>query len=213
MIDVDVDAVSARRRTWVVGGILLVASSFFWLAAQASPLPGLGWASILLSAGGMLVFAFGLDPAGSVTARRPLGTTALAGLAAWNVASPLIPLFASPPVGSMADAETHAMSIQMITISTEVIGLVLATIAVTQIARAGVVPREWRWAPLWAFIVVAVAQTLPIALMTGAMTPGADAVHVFSGLLAIVIAGAECFLGVLAMVLAGRREVVNVYGS
>ncbi len=200
MIDVDADGTRARRTTWIVGGVLFITAAFFWLAAQAAPYPVLGWASIVLLSGGMAVFALGLGRSGSVTARRPLGTAALLGLAVWNAAAPVLVHFV-PATGD-----------PMLTVTSEVVGLALAIVAVTQIARIGVLPPAWRWAPLWALVAVVAARMILTGFMTGAITASQELLVGLSPLMAILTAAAECFVGVVAIVLATRRDAVTVFG-
>src|SRR6187431_314560 len=73
--DVEEGVAARARRAWLVGGVLLIAATVLGLVL--SPI-GLGIV-------GDVVFAFGIRGAGSVTARRPLGTTALTVLAVWAV--------------------------------------------------------------------------------------------------------------------------------
>lgn len=207
MVDVDAGAVGARarRRTWMLGGGLLAASALLGLAAPSlSSLPGLPYLSLptLLFSGGAIVFAVGLGRSGSVTARRPFGTGALVALAIWFLVQPLVLLPLPEDEAALPD---FVAAMSMIGITLEVIALVLAVTAVTQIGRSGVVPRPWNWAPLWALLATVVAWLLQSGLVLG---PGiADDQGVLLavfGLSGILEAGAVAFLGVLAMILAVR---------
>lgn len=208
MIDVDAAAVGsrARRLTWMLGGGLLAASALLGLAPQSLPgIPNLD-PSTLLFAAGAVIFAMGWGRAGSVTARRPLGTSAIIVLAAWLVVSPLLAAFWSQawiPEDS-APSDGAISDLTVLVTSVEVISLMLAIIAVMQIARSGVVPAPWKWAPLWALLAVVAARMLPSAIALG--DPSADQIALsalfdFAGLLQ---AASIAFLGVLAMVLAAR---------
>jgi hypothetical protein len=139
------------RPAWIAGGVLLILSVVVGYALQWSdPLPaGIPVASIAWTAG-LLAFAFGCS---SITARRPLGTTALTVLAVWSLASGVIwdliarTIDPSDPVGPGT----------AFTLVDNLGTFVLAVIAVVQIARIEVVPRPWRWAPTWVLAAVTVA--------------------------------------------------------
>lgn len=212
MIDVDASATAARdrRRTWMLGGGLLAASALLSLALRSFFLPGLPLHSLsdVLFAAGAVVFAFGLGRAGSVTARRPLGTTAIVLLAAWLlIASPLQQLLLPMEISFTDPAERggYFQLVNLVGITTEAISLVLAIIAVVQIGRAGIVPKPWSWAPLWALAAVVVSRTLFSGMLP---IPGlADdqvALGAVFGLAGFLVAASVAFLGVLAMVLAVR---------
>ena len=72
-------ALSDARHAWVIGGALLMGSVV--VSAPLSPYFGGGVIKAALFAAALVVFAFGIRGSGSVTARRPLGTTALVVLA------------------------------------------------------------------------------------------------------------------------------------
>jgi len=216
---IEVDAVQpearARRRTWLVGGVLLLLCALL----------GLGFSSLnsllfsvpfnlplALFGAAVVVFAIGLGRAGSVTARRPLGTGALIALAVWQLVSPLIML--PLPEGGGAQ-EQFVLMLTIVSTATVLITLVLAVIAVVQIARAGVLPNPWNRAPMWALVVVVATQVLPeLVAATGSIIDQAPLVALYDFAL-LVEMGAVAFLGVLAIVLALRPApgLTTVYRS
>lgn len=210
MVTVDLgSAARQRRRTWVLGGALLIACALVQLAAQG-PLAPLGRAVDGLFAAGALVLVIGPGRAGSVTARRPLGTGAVIALA---VVQPAAPYLASllltgtvPPPGAISGYEIFAWA--QLTAA-----LMLAIIGATQIGRVGVVPRPWNWAPLWALGAVTLAFLIPNAPFWSPLFSSGEDV---SGLLALFRAFglvrplAVVFLGVLAIVLGVRSEPGSV---
>lgn len=207
MIDVDPagSAARVRRRTWVVAGALLVASALMTLTLRGLPGVGFGFFSIpdLLFAAGAVIFAIGLGRAGSVTARRPLGTFALVTLAVWILLSPLL-LRLSVPASAEDISESLIMFSGMLSITLEVVSLALAIIAATQIARIGAVPRPWNRAPLWALVTVAVVRALRSAFLFGAYSLTQEALVLLNSLGGLIEATAVGFLGVVAIVLAAR---------
>lgn len=218
MIDVDPagSAAGVRRRTWVVGGVLLVASALLMLALRGIPGLDLGPLSFseVIYAAGTVILAIGFGRAGSVTARRPLGTFALVGLAAWLVLSPLLLRFGSPTSeGSIS--ESAVMFSGMLSITIEVVTLALAIIAATQIARIRVVPRPWNRAPLWALAAVTVVRTLRSGFLFGNHSLGQEALVLLHSLGGLIEAAAVGFLGVVAIVAATRPVpgTTTVYSS
>ena len=111
-------------------------------------------------AAGVLLFAFGLTRQASVVARGPLGVTALVVVA-------LVPLSFGIAVSAEPGLAPALASGEL------VIGAAAATIAVVRIARAGVVPYPWRWAPLWALVAYATGAVVPqlILLVGGTGVP------------------------------------------
>ena len=144
----------------MLGGILLIAATLV-VAVPAPTLrsvPGGEFAGPALFSAALLVFAFGLRGAGSITARRPLGTAALALLAVWTFADGLLWRFT--PLGSLPLDRPALLgtAIPLITAA-------LAAVACVQIARAGVVPTPWNWAPTWALIAVVAPSLLQMLLV------------------------------------------------
>lgn len=212
MIDVDATAAAARerQRTWMLGGALLAASALLGLALQSFQLTGLPFMSLsdLLFAAGAVIFAVGLGPAGSVTARRPLGTIAIIALAAWLLlAMPLQQLLLPMEVSFEDPAERggYFQLVNAVGITAEAVSLMLAIIAVVRIGRSGVVQRPWAWAPLWALVVVVVARTLLSGMVpVPGLTENQEALLALVGLSGFLVAASVGFLGVLAMILAVR---------
>lgn len=210
MIDVDESGTDARvrRRTWMLGGGLLVASALLSLAMRNFIfLPG-AFSLIsppdVLFAAGTVVLSVGLGAAGSITARRPLGTWALVGLAAWLlVASPLLQLVVPSDADGAELGEWVALS-AMASVTVEVVALGLALIGVMRIGREEVVPLPWRWAPLWALLAVIGVRALRSGLLFGQNGLGSEALLALDGVGVLIEASAIGFLGVLALVLAAR---------
>ncbi|MDT0158053.1 hypothetical protein Q9R19_10505 [Microbacterium sp. ARD32] len=221
MVDVDagVSDAASRRRTWMLGGGLLTASALLHLWATSVPgAGGFEFVPDLLFTAGLVVFAIGLGASGSVTARRPLGTVALIALAVWLPAAPLLQelIVPSNPMGDMVDGNAGAQLIGMVGISTEVVSLGLALIAVVQIGRIGVIPHAWRWAPLWALAAVVAMRLLSVGLLMGPIEAvDQNALVGILSLLGFLGVCAVGFLGVLAIVLAARpvRGTTRVYSS
>ncbi|BDZ54235.1 hypothetical protein [Agromyces marinus] len=196
----DATTTTNARRAWVLGGGLLLASTV--VGSVAAPalwgVPGSGFAGPALFSIALLVFAFGFRGAGSVTARRPLGTAALSLLAVWTFADGI--LLDLLPLESMSAAEQ-----MLVSISDTVLTAALAAIACVRIGRAHVLPPPWNWAPCWALgavIVPAVLQYLVFAFDAG--SPDLRVATVLVGLDSLVRTIAAVFLGVVAIVLSTR---------
>lgn len=152
--------------------------------------------STLLMVVSMIMFAIGADRSTSVTARRPFGTAALIGLAVWTaVGTPVLgALDTMPGRGSMIGVGYVDL----------IVTFVLAAIATTQVARAGIVPRPWNLAPLWVLVAAASVRVVQLVVVVAA---GPDAsrfapfLSTLDGLGGVV---APVFLGIVAIVLASR---------
>lgn len=220
MIDVDAGGTDARarRRTWMLGGGLLAASALLSLWAASVPGIPVGFIPDLFFAAGAVILAVGLGLPGSVTARRRLGTGTIIALAAWTLLQPMIQdlLLPADPMADMTDWGNRAWLIETVSLTLEAVSLALALLAVAQIGRAGVVPRPWNWAPLWALgVVVAVRVVSLLVMMVPGITDTPDVAVAVSSLAWFLMIGATGFLGVLAMVLAARPVpgTTPVYGS
>lgn len=192
----------ARSRTWVVGGALLVACALAQLAARG-PLVPLARAGDLLFAAGGVVLVIGIGRSGSITARQPLGTGAVVALAAILLIRPFV---FSAVVGATSDQATLTRVIPLATgvaAALLAVMLALAITAVAQIARAGVVPAPWRWAPLWALCVVAPIQAIPM-LPLPAVPGDGDLVVAILSVASLLQSAAVAFLGIVAIVLGVR---------
>lgn len=195
------------RNVWIFAGALLAASGI--LGVVHSPLLAgpLGLAEggltplviLLLGAGGML-FALGFRGVGSVTARRPLGTTAIILLVAILPFARLFVWDAVPPSVYASGWLFFYTGIDLL------VEFALALVAAIAIARAGVVPPPWCRAPLWAVGVSAAAEA--VRVVVGILGDGAF-VDVVVGIAHILPALATASLGVIAILLVTRGRVAR----
>lgn len=191
----------------MLGGVLIALSALLSLGMSSlqGAIPGLPFdITQVLFYVGAVILAVGWGRAGSVTARRPLGTGAIIALAVWQVV--LTPLLweLSGAAGVDGSGGGDASATMMVAMTMNAISLALAIIAVAQIGRAGVVPRPWNWAPLWVLVVVVAPQlVLGVIGVAGGMSDPTWAFGLFS-LAALLSATAVAALGVLAIVLAVR---------
>lgn len=189
-----------RRRTWLTGGILLVSAALLYLVSSiAAPMLRSAPIGDLCFAVAVFIFAIGLGKAGSVTARRPMGTGALIAFVIWWLAYPKIMALMFEP-----EAFGWIPLYSTLSITALVVALVLAVIAVVQIARIAVVPAPWNWAPLWALCVVVLGQVINALPIGAVFSDDQNMLIAFSGLLQLVGTIAMVFLGVVAIVLAAR---------
>jgi hypothetical protein len=190
-------------RAWFIGGALLLATVLVGVAQPAMLQLTFGGSlpTILFSAA-LLLFAFGIRGSGSVTALRPLGTAALTALAAWlllgSVLEEIIAAsFANDPAPGGLLVFGYVDSF---------VCFALALVAVMQIARAGVVPAPWNWAPAWV-VGAASASWLFLAIVDVGTAQGDG---IFTALLlsvdGLLRVGGTVLLGVLAIVLADRAR-------
>ena len=197
-----------RRLTWTIGGVGLIGAGVAGMlqgATLATPLTDtLALLVDILWAASVLVFAIGSSSHDSVTARRPLGTIALILLALWSPAMRVIGLFQDP---------TNPTPIVPWEV-TILVPLALSVVAVAQIARAGVVPRRWRWMPAIALGVqvasVALGQLLMMDRATAMQTVGLASALGMIGFLAGTLG-----LGIVALlaVASERPASVPVFSS
>lgn len=201
----------------MIGGIGLVACGV--IAMLRSSLPGaFGPFSVwnvtailtnVIYAAAVLVLAIGTSREASVVARRPLGVTSMAILAAW----PLVDVVAFPflPQDGSSLGEWHTYGYVTLLVQTSA-----ALVAAMHIARAGVLTAPWCWAPLW---VLAFQALVFAVLQIAGVTAGAAELQYLVGLYLLLssIAGlaGTLGLGILALVLAAqqRPESVEVYRS
>lgn len=186
------------KQVWIVAGALMIGSVLLGPVLQVGSYMGPtgGLLSTLLIVVSTIMFAIGADRSTSVTARRPFGTAALIGLAVWTaVGTPVLDALATLPGRGSMIGFGHVDLI---------VTFVLAAIATTQIARAGIVPRPWNLAPLW---VLAAAVAVRVVQLVVIITAGPDAsrfapfLSTLDGLGGVV---APVFLGIVAIVLASR---------
>jgi hypothetical protein len=211
MADNSVSARS-RRRTWLIGGALLVATVV--VGPALGPLWTLmGFGSIIRAAffpAALLVFAYGVGRAGSVTARRPLGTAAITALAVWMLLVAVLYAVIEPDPNDLTPLQTFGYA-------DTVVRFVLALITVAQVGRAGVVPVPWNWAPAWALAAIAASWLLGLVGATTGLASGGDAfLSVVVSVDSLIHLAAPLFLGILAIVLALRSDstrTVRVFSS
>ncbi|QTV79015.1 hypothetical protein [Microbacterium sp. NIBRBAC000506063] len=205
------DAARTRKRTWLVGGILLLIVVLLGLVREmVGPyLPW--WVDRGLLAAAFVVFAIGLGRGGSVTGRRMLGTAALVILAVWQLLSPLLWRVLTP-----SEYESALGVLRVLGTAEQALVFALALIAVVQIGRTAVIPGPWNWAPAWALAAVVAVQLVSALIAATRGLLDHMLVIVFVGVGGVVAVAAQAFLGVLAIVLAlrpVRPSTVNVYSS
>jgi hypothetical protein len=199
------------QRTWIAGGIALIACGVIGMLRYSllgTPGAGqiLGVTADIVYALGVAVLAIGLTREASVVARRPLGLIAMLVVAIWT-------LFSALATGWVAGADPQGQGRAWTIFGyvSLVVPTAAALIAATQIARAGVVPAPWKWAPLWVLALNVIAWVVP--QLTFAAMSGGD-VQLYAGLFAML--GTLAFLastlglGTLALVLAARRRPASV---
>ncbi|MBM7469130.1 hypothetical protein JOD62_001678 [Microbacterium keratanolyticum] len=181
-------------RVWVLGGILLLGYVLIGLALPM--MAGTATVTRIAFAAATVLFAIGWRGVGSVTARRPLGTVALILLGVWPWVMDLLWLVFPATPSSLA-------AMPIVPVGT-VVQLLVAIVAVTQIARAGVVPQPWSWTPTIALVMVVLAQVLMMAFasISHDQTALVAAMDVAALAQAVAVAG----VGVVAIVLATRAE-------
>lgn len=186
------------KQVWIVAGALMIGSVLLGPVLQVGSYMGPtgGLLSTLLIVVSTIMFAIGADRSTSVTARRPFGTAALIGLAVWTaVGIPVLDALATLPGRGSMIGFGHVDLI---------VTFVLAAIATTQIARAGIVPRPWNLAPLWVLVAAVAVRVVQLVVI---ITAGPDAsrfapfLSTLDGLGGVV---APVFLGIVAIVLASR---------
>jgi hypothetical protein len=192
-------------RAWFVGGALLLATVPLEVATHSTGAGIVGTYTIttVLFSASLLVFAFGIRGSGSITARRPLGTTALAILAIWA----LLGWVLTDVVSASAPYNSPSAAMLMFGHVDPFVEFAVALVAVVQIARAGVVPSPWNWAPAWALLAMTVPWLLWQIIAAGATQETASTATFFvSGVDGLVRVGNTIFLGVLAIVLSDRAR-------
>ena len=193
-------AVSPVSLALLIGGGLLLASVVITVIAQPPLFPYAEMVGPAFFSAALLVFAFGVRGEGSVTARRPVGTTALALLAVWH-------LLGSVLYGVIGDDFSNAPTLFMaFAYADSFVQFALALVAVMQIARLGAVPAPWNWVP--AVIVAAVTVTWLLLQVLGGGSATVDGPNLLTWLLmgmdGLARIGGTVLLGVIAIVLADR---------
>lgn len=198
-----IPALAAPGRAWFVGGVLLLSTVPVGVATHSSGALFVGSdiiTTVLFSAS-LLVFAFGISGSGSIAARRPLGTAALTALAMWTLLDEVL----TNVIGASAPYDEPPVAMMMFGYVDTFVVFALALVAVVQIARAGVVPSPWNWAPAWALLAETVPWLLTQIVIAGATQETAStAIFFVSGVGGLVSVGSTIFLGVLAIVLSDR---------
>jgi len=164
----------------------------------------------VIYAAAVLLLAIGLSREGSVVARKPLGLAAMVVVAVWPLTAFVLTslLTVQEPVGGDGWMIFGYFALA--------VPVCAGLVAAVQIARAGVVPSPWRWAPLWVLGLQAAAWAIPnIAIVT----VGSAGIQGLANILAMLgwlafLAG-TLGLGILALVIGVRQrpESVEVYRS
>ena len=118
--------------------------------------------------------------------------------------------------GNLASMLDALVAMQTVGYLQLLIGLLAVIIAVTAIARAGIVPSPWNWAPTWALVALAVPQILVQAIAAANPADLQQAAQWISLLGVIVAVSAPILLGVIAIALAQRpahREPTPILDS
>lgn len=193
------------KNVWLLAGGLLVASGIFTAFASTLFVPEelmlfLGGFGIVFYAAGGVLFALGFRGEGSVTARKPLGTWAIIGLVG---ALPVVRTFVW---GSIPVEVYYSGLLYVFTAIDLAIELAIAIVAAVAIARAGVVPAPWCWAPIGAVAVAAVAEVTRILLGINGTSTGTVGDWIVSGLIPALI---PIVLGAIAIVLVLPRRAAR----
>lgn len=159
---------------------------------------------------GVVIFAIGFGREGSVVARKPLGVTAMCLVAVW----PLVSAIVSAVLSAVLPVPDERWL--MWGYAGALIPFAAGLIASVEIARAGVVPSPWNWAPMVALGAQALAWLVPqlVAARAGA-SDTANLVPLFSGLGTLSVLVSTFGLGIVATVLStrNRSRVVEIYTS
>lgn len=197
------------KRTWMLGGAALILSGVAVMLNGAVPGGGPDTRMVLSIAAGVIylsgavILAIGFGREASVVARRPLGIGAIVVFAVWPLVVPLL----NSAVFS-ADVVDPGFW-QMLGYLDILVRGGAGLIAAVQIARAGVVPHPWRWAPMWALVISAIAYVAQLSMVfallgdPAALQAAAQFVFVVAYLGALA---GTLGLGILALVLAARTR-------
>ncbi|MGO1839547.1 MAG: hypothetical protein ACTH2J_03700 [Candidatus Microbacterium stercoravium] len=203
-----------RRLSWLVGGIGLIACGVVGVVrtsvlGSSGTNNALTLISDLLWAGSILLLAVGLSREGSVVARKPLGLVSAVVIAVWPVTRTLVGLV------FVRDTPQQAAGWLFWDYASTFLPFVIGLIAAMQVARAGVVPRPWNWAPLWALGAKSAMWVLP--QLIGSASPSAliQMPGLVSALGMLGFLATTLGLGVVAVVLANRTRagVVPIFRS
>jgi len=193
--DAEAEAASARRRTWVIGGILLLLSVLVLVVARG-PLAAIAPAKDWLFAAAGVIFAVGLGRAGSVTGRGIIGTASTI----LCVIAPLTQAFWFGLVPDTLDPNAEEDLWTLVLMAYLAVATVLALISVFCIGLAAVIPSPWHWAPAW------VVVWTPVAYLAGLFVFSSQSPEASLGayLASYGPAAGTAFLGILSIVLGLR---------
>ena len=201
----------AVRLTWTIGGIALVLSGVIGMLQYTMPRTGPTVAVVgdVVFGAAVLLFAIGLSKEASVVSRRPLGVAALVIVALWpfaiHLTQPFLPKMNNETFEAGMEAYRTAETVLTAVFFLDLlVSLAAALIAVVQIARAGTVPRPWRWAPMWALLASVASWVLPQLLFTLTAPLGGDISSTWVVLRALGFLAGTLGLGIVALVLASR---------
>lgn len=188
--------------SWVIGGALLIGSAVLpWALGPGPAMLVTAVIGRLLFLAAMIVFAFGLRGVGSVVAGRTLGVVALLVLGAAPLVFGLIP----PQQVEPSDLGL----LQLLGYSELAIEAAAALVAVVEIARARVIPGNWRFAPAIALVVVVLVQVIGQVVGVAAGSAGLEQAAVglaLGGFAAAILAPVA--LGIAAIALGARGLAV-----
>ena len=194
----------------IVCGVLSVLRDSISLFPAAGLSVGISVVADVVWAIGVMIFAIGFGREGSVVARKPLGVTAMCLVAVW----PLVSAIVSTVLSTVLPVPDERWL--MWGYAGALIPFAAGLIASVEIARAGVVPLPWKWAPTVALGLSTLAWLLPQLLSVGAgASDAANLVPLFSGLGTLSVLASTFGLGIVATVLATRNRsgVVEIYTS
>lgn len=188
--------------SWVIGGALLIGSAVLpWVLGPGPAMLVTAVIGRLLFLAAMIVFAFGMRGVGSVVAGRTLGVVALLVLGAAPLVFGLIP----PQQVEPSDLGL----LQLLGYSELAIEAAAALVAVVEIARARVIPGNWRFAPAIALAVVVLVQVIGQVVGVAAGSAGLEQAAVglaLGGFAAAILAPVA--LGIAAIALGARGLAV-----
>lgn len=210
-------AVRDARLAWTLGGSLLIAHVvliFVFGTMQPLLFAGSHYVGDALWAGALVIFAIGIRGSGSVVARRPMGIVALLVAAVMPFVLAIASTALTP--ASIDAGYDPTLSITIIQ-SLQALWLASLVVACVVIARAGAVPRRWRWLPLIALAVGVVPQ-IALAIATVSMVDAFSQLGFALAMQGVASLGTVAILalGVFAIVLAQRdaprsADPVQVY--
>lgn len=179
----------------LAGGLLLGSVLFVLLQAQV---PHVAWTSLVgdaAFAGALTLFALGIGGQGRIFASGGVGVDALLALAFW-------PLAFKIAVAVLPSVPAELAALPVLGYIAALGQFVLAVAVAAAIGRGGRIPPRWRWVPLFAALIVALAWVLR-ELVTPAGATAPVLFEFVAALYVLISAGATMFLGGAAIALAG----------